>query len=70
MRLFPDIFFFIFVVELWPMIYVWNLFLLYFFKTNGKSCIKVCICIDFEKIQIGIDTCIFLQILNRDMALD
>ena len=50
--------------------YVRNLFLLYFFRTNGQSCIRLCICIDFDKIQIGIDTCNIFQISNKDMALD
>ena len=59
-----------FVTELVPLIDVRFSFPINILRTNAYNFTKFCICIDIDKISIGIVTCNFSQICSRVMALD
>ena len=59
-----------FIKELWPLIDGGILFPLNILRTNWWSLTRFCICIDIDKLQVGIVRCQFSQINYRVMALD
>ena len=59
-----------FITELWPVIDVRISFLLNILTTNRWNLTKICICIDINKIKVGIVTRQFSQIYNSVIARD